>query len=55
MSALTPTYARFLNELRASGKINMFEAPLYLCEIFELSHAQARVVFMEWATTFSQE
>jgi len=37
-----------LEVIRDSGKINMFEAPRYLVDMFEISKKDAREVFTAW-------
>ena len=38
----------FLDDLRASGQINMFGAPKVLQEFFGISKAESFEVFKEW-------
>ncbi len=45
----------FLYELRESGKINMFESPRYLMDMFDISFKEAIDLFVEWTTTFDPE
>ncbi len=42
----------FLNDLRESGKINMFGAAPYVEEMFGLERAEARSAVMEWMKSF---
>ena len=50
----TATMFRFLNQLRASGSINMFGASPVLAEVFGISSKEARVVLSHWMTWVSQ-
>ena len=45
-------YFEVLENLRSSGKINMFGAPRWLENNFGLSKNQARLVFMKWKESF---
>ena len=45
-------YLEVLNQIRESGKINMFGAPKVLQETFGLSKDEARYVFLEWTKEF---
>jgi hypothetical protein len=45
-------YFEMLNELRESGTMNMFGAPKWLQENFDLSKTEAREVFMAWTESF---
>jgi hypothetical protein len=42
----------FLNDLRESGKINMFGAAPYLQEMFDLNRYEARDIVLEWMESF---
>jgi hypothetical protein len=44
-----------LNDLRESGKTNMFGAAPYLSEAFGLSKSEARKILVEWMQNFGQE
>lgn len=46
------TYLKYLDELRASGRTNMFGAAEYLQQRFELSRSEARDVLAHWMETF---
>ena len=46
-------YFEVLENLRSSGKINMFGAPRWLENNFGLSKNQARLVFMKWSETYN--
>ena len=46
-------FFEILNDLRESGQINMFGAPKWLQENFDLSKNEARVVFTAWTETFN--
>jgi len=50
----TATMFRFLNQLRASGSINMFGASPVLAEVFGISSKEARVVLAQWMSWASQ-
>jgi hypothetical protein len=50
----TATMFRFLNQLRASGSINMFGASPVLAEAFDISSKEARVVLAHWMSWASQ-
>ena len=41
-------YYNFLEELRNSGKVNMFEAPQHLEDNFGLSPNQCLIIFAAW-------
>ena len=45
---------RFLDQLRKSGKINMFGAYSYVTEMFGLDKATARRMTAEWMRTFAE-
>ena len=45
---------RFLNQLRASGSINMFGASPVLAEVFGISSKEARVVLSHWMAWASE-
>lgn len=47
-------YFEFLDELRESGKTNMFGARPYLMDEFDLNKGEASTVLSEWMRTFSQ-
>ena len=42
-----------LDNIRESGKMNMFGAPKWLEENMDLTKAQAKQVFMAWTETFN--
>jgi len=44
---------KFLNELRESGKTNMFGAGVFLQEEFGLEKREAREVLKEWMENFN--
>lgn len=48
------TWNDYLDEVRASGVINMFGAPALLQEKFGLPRAVAKAVFQEWTLTYRQ-
>lgn len=43
-----------LDLVRESGEINMFSAPTYLRENFEVSRKCANQIFLEWARNFQE-
>ena len=47
-------YFNYLNVLRDSGVTNMFGAPAYLVDEFNLSKYEARTITQEWMATFAQ-
>lgn len=47
-------YFEFLNDLRESGKTNMFGASLYLEEAFDLNRREAKTVLMNWMKQFNR-
>ena len=48
-------YFEFLDDLRESGKTNMFGAASYLVERFDLDIKEARSILGRWQNTFSAE
>lgn len=48
-------YFLFLDELRLSGKLNMYASPSYIVDRFDISIQEAKDVFMKWNETFSEE
>lgn len=46
-------YFEVLENLRSSGKINMFGAPRWLQDNFGLDKSQAQLVFTKWTETFN--
>ena len=44
----------FLDRLRETGLINMFGAPAYVQEAFEVSKSEARTYVTNWMDTFSE-
>lgn len=46
-------FFEILNDLRESGQINMFGAPKWLQENFDLSRNEAREIFTAWTETFN--
>ena len=48
MENTTATMFRFLNQLRASGSINMFGASPVLAEMYNISSKEAGVVLSHW-------
>lgn len=45
-------YFVYLDELRETGKINMFGAAPYLQDAFNLKRHEAKVIVLEWMKTF---
>tara|TARA_B100001057_G_scaffold271412_1_gene271671 strand:- start:48179 stop:48325 length:147 start_codon:yes stop_codon:yes gene_type:complete len=45
----------FLDDLRASGKINMFGAPTALQEAFGITKEESFEVFKAWTDTFNNK
>ena len=45
-------YFHILDEIRESGKMNMFGAPSWLVENYDLTMDQAKEVFTAWTETF---
>ena len=46
---------RFLDELRESGKTNMFGATRYIVKAMEVSKADARALLVDWMANFGKE
>jgi hypothetical protein len=44
----------YLDNIRESGKINMFGAGPYLQDAFGLSRYEAKDILLEWMSTFSE-
>lgn len=44
----------FLDDLRDSGKINMFGAGVYVQEMYCLKRSEANALVVEWMQTFSE-
>jgi hypothetical protein len=52
---VTDEHLRFLDDLRKSGRINMFESPSEIRRVYpELSWLQCKGVFKYWAATFGE-
>jgi predicted oxidoreductase len=49
-----PEVFEFLDNLRESGKTNMFGAAPYVQEVFDLNKFEARYLVSEWMRTFSE-
>lgn len=45
-------HKKFLDDLRASGKTNMFGAAAYLESEFGLDRKEAKAILMEWMASF---
>lgn len=43
----------FLDAIREEGKINMFESPRLLSEIYGVDKQDARMMFQEWTVDFA--
>jgi hypothetical protein len=48
----TDQIAKYLNDLRGSGKINMFGAFIPLAKEFGLTREVAKLCFLYWSYTF---
>lgn len=46
-------YFSVLDELRESGKMNMFAAPRMLQQEFEMTKQEAEQIFTAWTETFN--
>lgn len=46
---------KYLDNLRESGKINMFGAPKVLEAVFDMKRHEAIKTFNEWADNFEKE
>ena len=44
----------FLNELRESGKVNMFESPRFIVDRFDVSPEEAKTYFFEWTQSLDR-
>lgn len=44
----------YLDNIRETGKINMFGAGPYLQDAFDLSRYEAKDILLEWIDTFSE-
>jgi len=47
-------YFNQLDQIRDGGTINMFAAPQYLHEVYDLDIALARALFSEWCERYSK-
>jgi hypothetical protein len=47
-------YFIFLDNIRETGKINMFGAAPYLQEAFQLNKYDAKDILLEWMNTFNE-
>lgn len=45
-------YFEYLDELRKSGRVNMFGAAPHLADEFDIELKEARSILMKWQTTF---
>jgi len=48
-------HLEYLDSLRESGVTNMFAAPTYVHNAFDVSREDAREIVMYWMKTFGQE
>jgi len=48
-------YFRWLEEVRRSGKINMFGSAEPLAERFDLSKKEAREIVLEWMKSYDRK
>jgi hypothetical protein len=55
MSNERPATFLFLDNLRDSGRINMFGAAPYLEKAFGLSKSEAREVLLQWMKSFNRD
>ena len=51
-SVMKPEHKEFLDELRESGRTNMFGASPFLMDEFGLSKQEARAILSEWMASF---
>jgi len=51
---IRPKHLRFLDELRNSGIINMYEAPSYLQDEFDVDKKTAFIIWKYWKDTFAE-
>ena len=51
---VTEEHLTFLDELRESGETNMFGAPAYLEQVFDVTKKEARDITSYWMATFSE-
>lgn len=51
-SKMKPEHKKFLDALRDSGTINMFEAGRYISKRFNLSLKNSHDILNEWMSTF---
>jgi len=47
-------YLHFLDDLRMSGEINMFETVPYLIDEFDVNEKFATAILMHWINTFTE-
>ena len=47
-TSITQEHRNYLDNLRATGAINMFEAPKYLMQEFGLDQREANTIFIAW-------
>ena len=55
MSNENQQYFNYLDILRNTGITNMFGAPMYLVDEFDLSRSEARQITKEWMEQFERE
>ena len=48
-------HKEYLDQLRESGKVNMYGAGQYLREKFGLERKEAKEILLEWMKTFRPE
>jgi len=51
---MTEAHKEFLDELRESGVTNMFGAPAFVEEAFDVSKKEARAIVSEWMASFTR-
>ena len=47
-------YFEFLNDMRASGRFNMFQGPQLLTQMYGMNTKKAREVWVLWTKTFER-
>ena len=52
---LTEAHKEFLNDLRDSGETNMWGAPPYVEEAFDVTEKEARAIVLAWMHSFDKE
>ena len=52
---VTDEHLEYLDDLRESGEINMFEAGEYIEDEFNISKDEARTIIMYWMKSFGDK